>query len=32
VLVLLTTILTPILLRQVFPRAPGPITAGAEEG
>ena len=29
VLVLLTTILTPILLRQVFPRAPGPITAGA---
>ena len=32
VLVLLTTILTPVLLRQVFPRAPSPIAAGAEEG
>jgi len=31
-LVLLTTILTPIMLRQVFPRAPRPIAAGAEEG
>ena len=32
VLVLLTTILTPILLRQVFPRAPGPNMVDAEEG
>jgi len=32
VLVLLTTILTPILLRQAFPRAPGPNMVDAEEG
>lgn len=32
VLVLLTTILTPVMLRQVFPRAARPTPAGAEEG
>jgi len=31
-LVLLTTIITPVLLRQVFPRSAGPAPARPEEG